>query len=108
MFRTDEQHIACSDCPIAKAADLMGDSTILLIIRDLRSAPKRFSELTASLPKVSTRTLTNKLRKLEADDIVDRVQYKKFPPHTEYRLTKKGRGFSPVITAMKKYGEMYL
>lgn len=108
MFRTKAQHHACEDCPIAKTADLVGDSTILLIVRDLKKTPRRFSELTTSLPAISTRTLSEKLKKLETEGLIERTEYAEFPPRVEYSLTKKGKGLSTLMNAMKKYGEEYL
>ena len=52
-------------CPIAKVATLLSDVWTILIIRDLLSSPKRFTELQHSLQGISSRTLTLKLKKLE-------------------------------------------
>ena len=92
MFRTTSQHTACGDCPIAQTADLIGDSTILLIVRDLAKGPKRFTDLSLSLPSVSSRTLTVKLKVLEEQDVVLKNKFAEFPPRIEYTLTKKGKG----------------
>ena len=108
MFRTTSQHTACGDCPIAQTADLIGDSTILLIVRDLAKGPKRFSDLSLSLPSVSTRTLTQKLKVLEAEGVINKNKFAEFPPRIEYVLTKKGKGLKTVIKAMEKYGETFL
>lgn len=108
MFRTKSQHTACDSCPVAKTADLIGDSTMLLIIRDLAKSPCRFTELTTSLPKVSTRTLTQKLKFLEIEALVSKHKYSEFPPRIEYALTKKGKGLVSIISAMEKYGERFL
>ncbi len=108
MFRTSSQHTACGNCPIAKTADLIGDSTILLIVRDLEKGTKRFTDLSASLPSVSSRTLTQKLKLLEEEDVVVKNKFAEFPPRIEYTLTKKGKGLKVVIKAMQKYGETFL
>lgn len=108
MFRTKAQHTACNTCPIAKTADLIGDSTVLLIIRDLSISSRRFGEFQTSLPSVSTRTLTEKLKKLEGEDIVSKQKYAEFPPRVEYSLTKKGKGLLGVIRSMEKYGKNFL
>ena len=108
MFRTKEQHKKCNSCPIAKTADLIGDSTTLLIIRDLAKKPRRFTDFETSLPGVSTRTLTEKLKVLEAEEIIVKEKYAEFPPRVEYKLTKKGKGLLGVIAAMEKYGKKYL
>ncbi len=108
MFRTKAQHTACKTCPIAKTADIIGDSTVLVIIRDLAQSAKRFSELQASSVGVSTRTLTDKLKRLEIGGFVAKVKYAEFPPRVEYSLTKKGSGLLGIIREMERYGKKYL
>ena len=108
MFRTKAQHKACNTCPIAKTADLIGDSTVLLIIRDLGISSRRFGELQTSLPGVSTRTLTGKLKVLEMEELIVKQKYAEFPPRVEYTLTKKGKGLLGVIRSMEKYGKKFL
>ncbi len=109
MFRTaSQQKKICKMCPIAKAADLVGDSVVLIIIRELISGPKRFGDMVDSLEGVSTRTLSQKLKKLEAHEIVSRTEYKEKPPRVEYSLTSKGKGLKKIVSAMLTYGEQYL
>jgi DNA-binding HxlR family transcriptional regulator len=108
MFRTKSQHKACASCPVAKTADLIGDSSVLLIIRDLAKKPARFSDLAESLPSVSTRTLTGKLKLLEEEGLVEKKKFAEFPPRVLYSLTKKGKGLKQVMKAMEKYGATFL
>jgi DNA-binding HxlR family transcriptional regulator len=109
MLRTKKQEKAiCKDCPIAKTANLVGDSCTLVIVRDLLSGPKRFGELEKSLQGVSTRTLTKKLGILVAENLIDRKEYIGKPPHVEYSLTKKGEGLHDLTEAMRVYGEKHL
>lgn len=108
MLRTkSQQKTLCDACPVAKVADLVGDSCTLLIIRDLLSGPQRFGDLSASLHGISTRTLANKLRVLETSGIVERQEFKEKPPRVTYTLTKKGMGLHGVLDAMLEYGEKY-
>ena len=93
---------------MARAADCVGDSTTLLIVRDLLTGSKRYGELEDSLQGVSTRTLTNKLKTLEHNGIVTKHEYKEHPPRTVYMLTKKGKGLAPVERALRAYGKKYL
>lgn len=109
MFRTkSQQKKLCTNCPIAKTADLVGDSIVLIIIRELISGPKRFGDIQQSLKGVSSRTLTEKLKKLEAQNILGRIEYKEKPPRVEYSLTSKGRGLKKIVKALFEYGEVYL
>lgn len=86
---------------MARAADVVGDTCSLLIVRDLLHSPRRFGELENSLSGVSTRTLTNKLKSLMAQDLI--TQHDGL-----YALTKKGKALKPVIRAMRTFGESYL
>ncbi|MBU6141713.1 helix-turn-helix transcriptional regulator [Patescibacteria group bacterium] len=95
-------------CPIAKVADLIGDTAMLLIVRDLLSGPKRFGDLEGSLFGVSTRTLTKRLKALEECGLVKRAMFAERPPRVEYTLTKKGRGLGAIARAMREYGEAHL
>lgn len=109
MFRTKKQRAKlCSACPVAKTADLVGDSWSLLIVRDLLTGSKRFGELESSLSDVSSRTLVNKLSFLEEKGIIKRRAFREKPPRVEYTLTKRGQALYGIAEAMRKYGEKYL
>jgi len=109
MFRTTSQaKKVCKNCPIAKASDLVGDSVVLIIVRDLLSGSKRFGDIHEALGGVSTRTITHKLKRLEEQGIIDRVEFKSKPPHVEYSLTKKGKGLKKIVNALCEYGEKFL
>jgi DNA-binding HxlR family transcriptional regulator len=109
MVTRKQQHTLLeSNCPIAKTAHLVGDATMLLIVRDLFSGPKRFKDFSASLAGVSTRTLTNKLHVLVTHGIVLRTEFVGKPPKVEYTLTKKGEGLHEITEAMRQYGTKYL
>jgi DNA-binding HxlR family transcriptional regulator len=109
MFRTKEQRKElCTSCPVAKVANLIGDTWSLLIIRDLENGARRFGELESSLSGVSSRTLTKKLQFLEENKIVERKEYSEKPPRVEYALTANGKKFHEIIDAMRTYGEKYL
>ena len=108
MFRTKAQtKNMCSDCPIARTANLIGDTWSLMIVRDLFDGPKRFGELCTSLEGVSSRTLTNKLKFLEKHDIIARAEYAEKPPRVEYSLTKKGTELGTIIENLRKFGEKH-
>ncbi|MBC7981944.1 helix-turn-helix transcriptional regulator [Candidatus Parcubacteria bacterium] len=109
MFRTKAQKKKmCTHCPIAKASDLVGDSVTLIIIRELMTGSKRFGEIHEVLGGVSTRTVTEKLKNLEENKLVLRLEFKQKPPHVEYSLTVKGKGLKKVVNALSDYGEKFL
>lgn len=109
MLRTAHQRkTLCPNCPVARVADLLGDSCSLLLVRDLLIKPRRFGDLQDSLSGISSRTLTNKLKLLEKEELIVRKVYKERPPRVEYKLTRKGAAFHEVVDAMRKYGKRYL
>ncbi len=91
-------------CPVRKTMEIIQGKWTLLILRDLMSGSRRFGELRRSLDGVSPRTLSVRLRELEAEGILTRKIYAEVPPRVEYRLTEKGAGLKTVIAAMAKWG----
>lgn len=108
MLRTEQQEkVICNSCPLAKTANLLGDTFTLLIIRDLLSRPKRFGDIEVSLAGISSRTITNKLKFLEEKGIIERHSFNEKPPRVEYSLTANGKAASKIIDSMRTYGEKY-
>ncbi len=95
------------DCPVATTINLIGNKWKLLIIRDLLSGTKRFGELRKSLSGISQRVLTENLRDLENDGLVDRKVYAEVPPRVEYSLNQTGVSLQPIISAMAEWGTKY-
>ena len=100
------------DCPIARTAELVGDTWTILILRDLMDGSRRFGELQDSLstsePKVSPKTLSQRLKLLETSEIVTRQAFAEIPPRVEYELTDKGQALMKIIEDMREFGETYL
>lgn len=95
------------DCPVATTINLIGNKWKLLIIRDLLGGTKRFGELRKSLTGISQRVLTENLRDLEKDGLVNRKVYAEVPPKVEYSLNETGLSLSPIINAMAEWGTNY-
>lgn len=91
-------------CPVQTCLEFISDKWKILILRDLFSGTKRFSELMRSLSPVTQKMLTQQLREMEADGLIERKVYPVVPPKVEYSLTDFGRTLSPVIDAMKDWG----
>jgi len=91
-------------CPVARASDVVGGKWTTLIVRDLLSGKKRYSELERSLAGVSPRMLAARLAMLEAAGLVAKTIYPTVPPKTEYELTAQGRRLEPVIAALAAFG----
>jgi len=91
-------------CPIAHALCSIGERWSLLVVRELIEGPKRYTDLAAGLPGVSTNILAARLRDLEAKGI---VQKRKLPPPaacTVYELTEYGAELEEVVYAIARWG----
>lgn len=97
-----------ADCPVRATAEIIEHKWATLIVRDLLSGKKRFSELEKSLDSISPKVLTERLRELEAKQIVFRTVLPTVPPTTEYELTPLGKEFETVIRAMQDFGTLLL
>ncbi len=95
-------------CPVARTADIISGKWTLLIIRDLTTGTKRFSELERSLAGISPKTLSERLSALEREGVLHRRTYAEVPPKVEYSLTEKGQELVHVIDAMRAYGNHWL
>jgi DNA-binding HxlR family transcriptional regulator len=95
-------------CPVAKTAQIVSGKWTLLIIRDLATGTKRFSELERSLHGISPKTLSERLSTLEAEGVVTRHMYAEVPPKVEYTLTPKGAALVAVIESMREFGKRWL
>lgn len=94
-------------CPVATTVKIIGSKWKLLIIRNLLSRPWRFNELQKSLEGISQKILTDSLRSMESDGIINRTVYPEVPPRVEYSLSELGESMRPILDAMKAWGEDY-
>ncbi len=88
-------------CGLAKALDVLGERWTLLLARELLLGPRRYSELLASLPGVTTNLLAARLQDLEANGLVERTD-------DGYRLTEAGAALEPVVMELARFGGRYL
>jgi DNA-binding HxlR family transcriptional regulator len=93
-------------CPIAHSTGVVGDRWSILIVRELLMGQSRFQDLQAQTGATS-QMLAARLKRLEADGLVERHAYSQRPPRHEYRLTPKGRDLMPVILALRAWGEQW-
>ena len=93
-------------CPMALAAEAIGDRWVLLILREAFFGVVRFDDMAADL-KIARSVLTERLARMVADDLLERVTYRQQNERTRayYRLTKKGRGTAQVLIALMQWGE---
>lgn len=100
---------ACDvSCPVQRTAKVLDGKWTILVLRDLLSGTKRYSELQRSLVGISPRLLASRLKALEAQGLVRRTAYATVPPTTQYALTPQGAGVLPVVQAMAQFGAVLL
>jgi DNA-binding HxlR family transcriptional regulator len=94
-------------CMLAKTLEHVGDRWTLLVVQDLRSGPKRFTDLTERLAGITPKTLTQRLRELETDGLVevDRVAGRR---EVRYRLSAAGEDLAPALDALLLWGMRHL
>lgn len=95
------------ECPVATTVQLIGNKWKLLIIRNLLHAPQRFTEMRKSIPGISQKVLTDNLRALEADGLVEREVFAEVPPRVVYSLSGLGNSLRPIIDVMGAWGTDY-
>ena len=94
-------------CPVETTLTLISDKWKVLILRDLMPGARRFGELRRSVGGVSQKVLTAQLRQMEASGLLVRTVYPEVPPKVEYELTDLGYSLSPILDAMRTWGEAY-
>jgi DNA-binding HxlR family transcriptional regulator len=90
------------------AVELIGRRWTGAIVRMLLAEPHRFAELAASIPDLSDRMLSERLRELEQEGIVSRTVVPEIPVRVEYALTPMGRGLEASIRALGNWAEEWL
>jgi DNA-binding HxlR family transcriptional regulator len=98
-----ESRVGC----VAAAMQIIGNKWTALILRDLVSGPKRFSQLEKSVGSINPRTLSARLDDLEKHEIITKASYDEVPPRIEYTLTAKGQDLIPVLRQMAEWGNKY-
>lgn len=95
-------------CPrFEKAMGLLSTRWVGLILSDLLGGTKRFSEMESDLP-ISGRLLSDRLKMLEKEGIVERNIYSEFPVRIEYSLSDKGRALKPVIEEIQCWADNHV
>lgn len=97
-------------CSVEATLSVMGGRwKPVILFRLMESDCLRFNELRRRLPTAITqKMLTQQLRELEADGIIERRVYAQVPPRVEYRLTHHGRSLRPVLVAMRDWGVKHM
>jgi DNA-binding HxlR family transcriptional regulator len=105
---------ACG-CPVAAFQKMISGKYKLRIVWDLKDGPLRYSEIRTGLlrgadgsAEITPRVLSRELKALTESGLIDRKDFGVVPPKVEYRLTRKGKTFVPVIAAIRNWGSRHL
>lgn len=96
-------------CPKFESAfELLGKRWTGLIIQVLLDGPKRFKDISAMIPGMSDRMLTERFKELESAGIIVRHVYPETPVRIEYELTEKGKALQPAMLEVQKWAEVWV
>jgi DNA-binding HxlR family transcriptional regulator len=109
-----ESALTCG-CPVAAFQKMISGKYKLRIVWDLQHGPRRYGEIRSGLlrgldgtAEIAPRVLSRELKALTETGLIDRKDYGVVPPKVEYRLTRKGKSFIPVIAAIRNWGARHL
>src|SRR5436190_23193523 len=91
-----------------RAVELVGKRWTGAILLVLLDGPLRFSEIRQLVPDLSDRLLSERLKELEAEGIVERTVIDDIPVRVEYALTDKGNALQPAVRAPKSWANAWL
>ena len=97
------------NCPVTPVVQMLqGKGTLQILYALCIKCPMRFGELKKMLKPITNTALTNALKELEADDLIQRIQYNEMPLRVEYSLTLKGQDVLPGFYAIMQWGITYI
>lgn len=107
MAKARHSRLDCNPgCSVEATISLIDGKWKCIVLWNLQAdGTLRFNELRRRLPDVTQRMLTNQLRELEADGLIERVVYAEVPPKVEYSLSERGRSLRPILDALKAWGD---
>jgi DNA-binding HxlR family transcriptional regulator len=102
-----DERFCNSNCPFTRAIGTIGNKWKPIIINVIGTRSIRFGQLDAIVPHISRKVLTEQLKELEEDGLLERIAYKEIPPRVEYRLSEKGLAFLPILESIKEWNLKY-
>jgi DNA-binding HxlR family transcriptional regulator len=98
-----------TNCPIATSLGILGKKWTILVLRDIAMRKtERFSELLKSIPGLTPRVLSMRLRELEASGMIMRAENRKSPKFVRWNLTEKGWDVLPILMSYVAFGSKWL
>ena len=97
-----------SACPITMTLDIIGDKWTLVILRDLFTGKSQYNEFLASPEGITTNILSDRLKRLTAEGLVEKTPYQTRPLRYDYTLTEKGVALQPVLQEICRWANEYI
>ena len=91
-------------CPVDLTLSVIGGRWQGLIMWALREKPKRFNEIKRELVTINDKMLSQTLKKLVEQGVLNREAFNEIPPKVEYSLTEKGKKLQPILKLMEEWG----
>ena len=101
--RTEPRPGDRSPCPIATGLDIIGDKWTLIVLRDMFMGKRPYGAFLESPEKIPTNILANRLKRLVAEGLVEKLPYQDRPVRYEYQLTDKGMRLLPVLQELCRW-----
>ena len=102
-----DDRFCASNCPFTRAIGTIGNKWKPIIINVIGTRTIRFGQLDSIIPLISRKVLTEQLKELEEDGLLERLAYKELPPRVEYKLSEKGLAFLPILENIKEWNLKY-
>ena len=106
-LKKDDNEQSFDECPVITAIDVIGGKWKVIILYQLRGHTLRFGELKKIIPNITQKMLTQQLRELEKDKLVNRKVYAEVPPKVEYTSTELAEKLNPVLDQLCAWGGEY-
>ncbi|NES15728.1 MULTISPECIES: helix-turn-helix domain-containing protein [Micromonospora] len=103
-----EYNAYLSECPGHQLLATLSDKWVTLVLNALADGPRRFSELSRTIPGASQKMLSQTVRKLERDGLISRTVTPSVPVRVDYELTALGESLLPVQRAIKTWAEAHI
>lgn len=96
-------------CSIGFTMTVIGSKWRAIILWHItKTQPLRYGQLKKFVPNISHKILSQELKKLEADGLIERIAYPTVPPRVEYILTERGQSLEMVLTELCNWGKKYM
>ena len=101
-------NVMAASCPSRTVLHRIGARWTVFVVNALADGPRRFTDLKSHIQGITPKVLTETLRSLEVDGLINRQEYAANPPHVEYDLTPLGRSLLVPLLAVRRWAEQHV